>query len=71
VRLAAPKDGENIGLMGFGSSAHLVIKMLKYLYPSLGIYVFSRTEEERRFAGMRCKLDGDIIEKHRLCLTVS
>jgi len=53
VRLAASKEGENIGLMGFGASAHLVIKMLRYLYVSLGIFVFSRTEEERRFA-MEC-----------------
>lgn len=50
VKLAAPKDNLNIGLMGFGSSAHLVIKMLSHLYPSLGIYVFSRTPEEREFA---------------------
>lgn len=50
VKLAAPQDGQSLGLMGFGASAHLVIKMLRYLYPSLGIYVFSRTEEERQFA---------------------
>ncbi|MCY2685882.1 zinc-dependent alcohol dehydrogenase family protein [Salinimicrobium sp. TH3] len=50
VRLAAPKDHENIGLMGFGASAHLVIKMLRHLHPSLAIYVFSRTKEEREFA---------------------
>lgn len=50
VKLAAPKNGENIGLMGFGASAHLVIKMLRHSYPLLHIYVFSRTEEERNFA---------------------
>lgn len=50
VRLAAPEDHQNIGLMGFGTSAHLVIKILLHLYPSLKIYVFSRTEEEREFA---------------------
>ena len=61
VRLAAPKEGDNIGLMGFGASAHLVIKMLRYLYGSTGIFVFSRTEEERRFA-MECGAtwSGDI-----------
>ena len=61
VRLAAPKEGQNIGLMGFGSSAHLVIKMLRFSYPSLGIFIFSRTEEERRFA-MECGANwtGDI-----------
>lgn len=50
LRLAAPKDGQNVGLMGFGASAHLVIKMLQHLHPSLNIYVFSRTEKEREFA---------------------
>lgn len=50
VRLAAPNNGQHIGLMGFGSSAHLVIKMLLHLYPEIKIYVFSRTREERQFA---------------------
>lgn len=64
VMLAAPREGDNIGLMGFGASAHLVIKMLRYLYGSPGIYVFSRTEEERRFA-MECGAtwSGDIGER--------
>ncbi|HSI69912.1 MAG TPA: zinc-dependent alcohol dehydrogenase family protein [Gillisia sp.] len=64
VKLAAPEDGENMGLMGFGASAHLVLKMLRYLYPSLEIYVFSRTGEERKFA-IECGANwaGDITEK--------
>jgi propanol-preferring alcohol dehydrogenase len=50
MRLASIRDRDNIGLTGFGASAHLVLKMLKHLYPRLGIFVFSRTEQERTFA---------------------
>jgi alcohol dehydrogenase, propanol-preferring len=50
LRLANLKDGENIGLTGFGASAHLVLKMVRHRYPSSNISVFSRTEAERAFA---------------------
>ncbi len=50
LRLAGIRSQDNIGLTGFGASAHLVLKMLKHLYPKSGIFVFSRTEQERAFA---------------------
>jgi propanol-preferring alcohol dehydrogenase len=50
LQLTGMQDGENIGLTGFGASAHLVLKMVRHLYPRTGIFVFSRTEEERIFA---------------------
>ncbi len=50
LRLTGLRDGEDIGLTGFGASAHLVLKMVKHLYPRTDIYVFSRTEQERIFA---------------------
>ncbi len=50
LRLANIHDRENIGLTGFGASAHLVLKMIKHIYPKAGIFVFSRTEQEREFA---------------------
>ncbi len=50
LRMANMRDGDNIGLTGFGASAHLVLKMVKHLYPKSGVYVFSRTESERSFA---------------------
>ncbi len=43
-------DGENIGLIGFGASAHLVIQMVRHRYPSSKIFVFARSEGERGFA---------------------
>lgn len=50
LRLTNVKNGENIGLFGFGASGHLVLKMAKHLFARSKIYVFSRTEQERQFA---------------------
>jgi len=50
LRLTGIKDGQNLGLTGFGASAHLVLKMAKHQYPNTGVYVFARNEEERTFA---------------------
>lgn len=50
IKLAGLKDGQKLGLTGFGASAHLVLKMVKYKYPNTSVYVFARKEEERKFA---------------------
>jgi len=50
LRLAALHDGNNLGLTGFGASAHLVLMMARHLYPKSRSFVFSRTEGERLFA---------------------
>jgi propanol-preferring alcohol dehydrogenase len=50
LRLSQIKDGQNLGLTGFGASAHLVLKMARHLYPDTGLYVFARSEAEREFA---------------------
>jgi propanol-preferring alcohol dehydrogenase len=50
LRLAGIRDGENIGLMGFGASAHIVMKIIRHKYPKSKVFVFSRTEGEREFA---------------------
>ena len=44
------RDGQNLGLTGFGASAHLVLKMTQYKYPETKIFVFARSENERDFA---------------------
>jgi alcohol dehydrogenase, propanol-preferring len=41
---------DSLGLTGFGASAHLVLKMVRYKYPDMRVYVFARSPEERRFA---------------------
>lgn len=50
LRLTNMKDGDNLGLTGFGASGHLVLKTVRHLYPNATVFVFSRTESERRFA---------------------
>jgi alcohol dehydrogenase, propanol-preferring len=50
LRLAAIINGQSIGLTGFGASGHLVLKMIRHLYPQSGVFVFARKELERRFA---------------------
>jgi alcohol dehydrogenase, propanol-preferring len=39
-----------LGLTGFGASGHLVLKMVRYLYPGTHVYVFARSKEEQSFA---------------------
>jgi alcohol dehydrogenase, propanol-preferring len=50
LRLAGIKDGESLGLTGFGASAHLVIQMARHKYPNSLIFVFARSDAERGFA---------------------
>lgn len=50
LRLANLQDGGNLGLIGFGASAHLVLKMAQFKYPNSKIFVFARSHGERAFA---------------------
>jgi propanol-preferring alcohol dehydrogenase len=50
LRLANIKDGDNLGLTGFGASGHLVLKMVRRRYPDAKVFVFSRTGSEQDFA---------------------
>lgn len=50
LRLSGIVDGEILGLTGFGASAHIVLKLVRHLYPRSEVYVFARSEAERRFA---------------------
>jgi len=50
LRLTGLKNGQRLGLTGFGASAHLVLEMAKHLFPVSDIYVFARSAEERGFA---------------------
>jgi propanol-preferring alcohol dehydrogenase len=43
-------DGQNLGLTGFGASAHLVLKMVRHKYPGTKVFVFARSEKERDFS---------------------
>ena len=50
LRLSNLRDGQSLGLMGFGGSNHLVLKMARQKFPGAQIFVFSRNEDEREFA---------------------
>ncbi|MHC4187931.1 MAG: zinc-dependent alcohol dehydrogenase family protein [Planctomycetota bacterium] len=49
-RLADIKEGEAIGLFGFGASAHIVIQILKHKFPDNPVYVFTKTEKHGQLA---------------------
>lgn len=50
LRLSGIRDGDPLGLMGFGGSGHLVLPTAKYLFPHSPIYVFVRDEAVQAFA---------------------
>ena len=50
LNLTGLKNGQLLGLTGFGASAHLVLKMVKKKYPDSPVYVFARSEKEQEFA---------------------
>jgi propanol-preferring alcohol dehydrogenase len=50
MKLSKLENGQTLGLMGFGASAHLVLKMVKHRFPESENYVFARSKAEREFA---------------------
>jgi len=50
LRLTDMKDGQSLGLTGFGASAHLVLQMARHRFPHSRVYVFARTEKQQIFA---------------------
>lgn len=57
-------DGQRLGLTGFGASAHLVLKMVRYRYPHTEIFVFARNKNEQNFAReLGAAWAGDAIEE--------
>jgi propanol-preferring alcohol dehydrogenase len=50
IRLTNVKDGDTLGLTGFGASAHLVLKLVRHRFPNIKVFVFARKKEERQFA---------------------
>jgi len=50
LKLTGLHDGQNLGLTGFGASAHLVLKMARHQYPNSRVFVFARNEKERTFS---------------------
>jgi propanol-preferring alcohol dehydrogenase len=63
LRMAQLSDGQNLGLTGFGASGQLVMKMAQVLYPGTAVYVFARSEIERKRAlDLGAAWAGDTLE---------
>lgn len=50
LRLSGATDGDEIGLFGFGASAHIVIQVIKYKFPNSSVYVFTKTAQHCKLA---------------------
>jgi propanol-preferring alcohol dehydrogenase len=50
LKLSGVRDGEALGLTGFGGSAHLVLKMVRHRMPRTRVHVFARSAAEQAFA---------------------
>jgi propanol-preferring alcohol dehydrogenase len=50
LKLSGIGDGQKLGFTGFGGSAHIVLQLARYLYPSLKTYVFARDDGQRSHA---------------------
>lgn len=50
LRLTGLQNGQRLGLTGFGASAHLVLKLVRYHYPDSKVFVFARNPQEQVFA---------------------
>jgi len=64
LRLTNIREGEPLGLVGFGASAHLVLQMARHRHPTSPVFVFARSERERAFAEeLGAAWTGDIGER--------
>ena len=50
LTLCRLENGQRLGLTGFGASGHLVLQMVRHLYPDSRVSVFARSESEQAFA---------------------
>jgi len=50
LKLTGLEDGNRLGLIGFGASAHIIMKLVRYRYPNTEVFTFARSEKEREFA---------------------
>jgi propanol-preferring alcohol dehydrogenase len=50
LRLADVADGQNLGLTGFGGSAHLVLQLFRHRCPASRVAVFARDPAQRQMA---------------------
>jgi propanol-preferring alcohol dehydrogenase len=64
LKLTGLKDGQLLGLTGFGGSAHLVLQLARHQFPNSSIYVFARDHAARDFAlQLGAQWAGDTVER--------
>jgi propanol-preferring alcohol dehydrogenase len=60
LKLTNLRDGQILGLFGFGASAHIVIQIVKYKYPDSKVFVFTRPGQKKH-QSLAKKLGADWI----------
>jgi propanol-preferring alcohol dehydrogenase len=50
LRLANIINGQKVGFSGFGASAHIVLQLVRKIFPNSKIFVFTRNPSEQAFA---------------------
>lgn len=64
LRLADLRDGERLGLTGFGASGHLVLQAARHCFPHSDVFVFARRAEEREHAlALGAAWAGDVTDE--------
>ena len=64
LKLTGIRNGDRLGLTGFGGSAHLVLQVVRHEFPETDVYVFARDPETRAFAiGLGAAWAGDTMER--------
>ncbi len=58
LRLTNLKDGQVLGLFGFGASAHILIQVVKHKFPKCRVFVFTRPGQTQH-QEMACTLGAD------------
>jgi len=64
LKLSSISDGDLLGLTGFGGSGHLVLKLVRHMYPNSKVFVFARDKDAREFAlDLGADWAGETMEK--------
>ncbi len=61
LKLSNIRDGERLGLTGFGGSAHLVLQLSRHVFPNSEVYVFAR---DRAGTGVRDRVRSLLGRRH-------
>jgi propanol-preferring alcohol dehydrogenase len=64
LKLTELKNGQPLGLAGFGGSAHIVLQLVRHQFPDSKVYVFARDQSVREFAlQLGAAWSGDTAER--------